>query len=58
MRILKDLKYEVWYNPENKTIYIYPPVKVLDLNYIRVYLKYYNLEIDNIVIGRYNEVYL
>lgn len=58
MRILKDLPYEIWYNPQNKNIYIYPPVKVRDLDNIRTYLKYYKLEINNIIIGRYNEVYL
>lgn len=57
MRILKDLKYEVWYNPRNKTIYIYPPVKVEDLIQIRNMLKYYDLDIKNIIVGRRYEMY-
>lgn len=58
MRILKDLPYEIWYNPQNYTIYIYPPIKVRHLEEIKTMLKYYSLKIENIVIGRYNEAYL
>jgi len=57
MRILKDLNYEVWYIPSNKTVYIYPPVKVLDLLEIKNMLKYYDLEIDNIIVGRIYDYY-
>lgn len=57
MRILKDLKYEVWYMWDNKTVYIYPPVKVLDLIQIRNMLKYYDLDIKNIIVGKRYEMY-
>lgn len=56
-RILQDLKIEVWYNGDNKTVYIYPPVKVIHFLEIKNMLKYYNLEIKNIVVGRLNETY-
>lgn len=57
MRILKDLNYEIWYIQSNKTVYIYPPVKVLHLLEIKNMLKYYDLEIDNIVVGRIYDCY-
>lgn len=52
MNILQDLKYQIVYVEEFKTVYIYPPVKVIHINQIRNYLKYYNLDIKNIVVGR------
>jgi len=57
MRILKGLKYEIYYNEENKTVYILPPVKVIHLNEIRTYLKYVALDIKNIVVGRIGVIY-
>ena len=57
IRILKDLKVEVWYSKLNKTLYIYPPCKVKYLVEIKQMLKYYNLDIKNIVVGRLYEGY-
>lgn len=57
MRILKDLKIEIWYSYINKTVYIIPPVKVRHLVDIKKMLKYYNLDIENIVVGRLYEGY-
>lgn len=57
-RILKDLKYEIWYSPKFETIYIYPPVKVRHLSAIKKYLEYYEISVKNIVIGRLYENYL
>lgn len=57
MKILKDLIYDVYYVKENKTVYIYPPVKVRDLIQIKQMLKYYSLDIENIVVGRMYENY-
>lgn len=57
MRILQDTIYEVWYIKENKTVYIYPPCKVRDLLQIKKMLKYYDLDIKNIVVGRRYEEY-
>jgi len=59
IRILKTLPYEVWYWGYNKTVYIYPPVKVKHLKqfqkYFRTTSKY---KVDNIIIGRLYENYL
>jgi hypothetical protein len=57
MRILKDLKYEIYYNKDDKTVYIMPPVKVIHLAEIRTYLKYVALDIKNIVVGRIGVMY-
>ena len=57
MKILKDLIYDVYYVKENKTVYIYPPVRVRDLIQIKQMLKYYSLDIENIVVGRMYENY-
>lgn len=58
MRILKDLKYEIWYMPDNETVYIYPPIKVRHLRELKVLLSYYDIKISNIVVGRLYENYL
>ena len=57
IRILKDLKIEIWYSYINKTVYIKPPVKARHLVDIKKMLKYYNLDIENIVVGRLYEGY-
>lgn len=55
MRILQDFKFDIYYVEENKTIYIYPPVSVYAFKEIKKALKYYDLEIENIVVGRLYE---
>jgi hypothetical protein len=52
MNILQDLKYKIVYIEEFKTVYIYPPVKTYHLPVIKKCLKYYDLDIQNIVVGR------
>lgn len=58
IRILNDLTVEVWYSYKNQTVYIIPPIKVRHLLELKKMLKYYDLEIKNIVVGRLYEVYL
>ena len=58
VRVLKDCKVEIWYSRKFKTIYIKPPVKVIYKIMIDEMLKYYNLEIENVVVGRPYERYL
>lgn len=58
MRILKDIIYEVYYMEDNKTVYIIPPIKTIHLVELKQMLKYYNLDIKNIVVGRVYESYL
>ena len=57
-RIMKDCIYEIWYSAKNKTVYIYPPVKLVHLIDLRERLKYYGLPINNIVVGRLYDNYL
>lgn len=52
MRILIDTRYEIWYQKENKTVYITPPISVNHFNQIKKILKYYNVDIENIIVGR------
>ena len=58
IRLLSDTIYKVYYVDSNKTVYILPPVKVKHLKEIRNMLKYYKLDIKNIVVGRVYESYL
>lgn len=57
MRIFQDLDYEIWYTPQNKTIYIYPPIKTIHLIEIKKILKYYALDIENIIVGKIGDTY-
>lgn len=58
IRLLSDTIYKVYYVESNKTVYILPPVKVGHIEEIRKMLKYYKLDIKNIVVGRVYESYL
>lgn len=58
MRIFEDLPYEIWYIPDTKTIYIYPPIKVRHLGELRVLLNRAKIEVSNIIVGRLYENYL
>ena len=57
MRILTDSKYYIYYEPSNKTVYVYPPIKVRHLTELKEALKYYDLEIDNIIVGKRFDTY-
>ena len=55
MKILQDFKASIYYVEENKTVYIIPPVSVYAFREIKKALKYYNIEVKNIVVGRLYE---
>jgi len=58
MRIFKELPYEIYYDLDEKTIYIYPPVKVFHLLELKMLFKRANIEVSNIIVGRPYERYL
>lgn len=51
-RILQHLIYTIYYNKENKTVYIVESINTTHLPKIRYYLDKYNYDYENIKIGK------
>ena len=56
IRIYKNTDYEIYYAFNNKTVYIYPPINVLQFMILTKSIKA-NYDVDNIVVGRLYDNY-